>query len=368
MYVQIKNEFEPDLLYHPGEHIQELLEEKQMTQSHLAARMGLTPKTVNELIQGKTSITPATALRLENVFRVPAHFWNNLELQYQEYLQRNEEAEKFKSYFDWVKEFPVAAMRKMGLLSPGRGVSSFTVKEILQFFGVSGPGEWEKIQSSLHPQLEFKKNTDSNYKAIAVWLRLGELAAEGLLCQDFNEAQLKQALPLMRQLTCKAITPALFKQLQHLCAKVGVALVFVPEISGSQACGVTRWLSPKKALVQLSLRYKTSDQFWFAFFHELGHILLHGKRETFWEGVHLPKTEKEQQADDFAAELLVPGKALRQFVTQFKTPTQQAIADFADQIGTHPAIVLGQLQFQKVLPWDRFRHLKQGLTASDLAF
>jgi HTH-type transcriptional regulator/antitoxin HigA len=366
MYAQMKTEFEPDLLYHPGEHIQDLLDEKQMSQSHLALRLGMTPKAVNELIQGKTSLTPAMAQRLENVFRVPAHFWNNLALQYQEYLQRNEEAEILKSYINWVKEFPILAMRKMGVLSSGRGVNLLTVKEILQFFGVSGPKEWDKVQSSLHPQLEFKKNANSNYKAIAVWLRLGELAAEAIYCSDFDEKQLRTALPLMRQLTQKKMTPDVFLQLQRLCAKAGIALVLVSEISGAQVCGVTRWLSPKKALVQLSLRYKTADHFWFAFFHELGHILLHGKKETFLEGSHLPKTEKEDQADAFAAELLVPPKAFGVFKVQQPKPSQQAIEEFAAQIGAHPAIVLGQLQFQGVLPWDRFRHLKQCLTTSDL--
>jgi len=366
MYAQMKTEFEPDLLYHPGEHIQDLLDEKQMSQSHLALRLGMTPKAVNELIQGKTSLTPAMAQRLENVFRVPAHFWNNLALQYQEYLQRNQETEKLESYLDWAKAFPVPAMRKMQILSPGRGVSIQTVKELLQFFGVSGPAEWEKVQASLHPQLAFKKNAGSNYHSVAVWLRLGELAAENIYCQDFDEKHLKHALPLLRQWTRERLTPQVFLQLQRLCAQTGIALVLVPEISGAQVSGVTRWLSPKKALVQLSMRYKTADHFWFAFFHELGHILLHGKKETFWENSHLPKTEKEEQADRFSGELLIPPKAFAAFLAQNPKPTQQAIEAFAAEIATHPAIVLSRLQFQEILPWDRFRFLKQTLSTSDL--
>ncbi|MFN8491179.1 MAG: hypothetical protein U0350_26520 [Caldilineaceae bacterium] len=38
---------------------------------------------------------------------------------------------------------------------------------------------------------------------------------------------------------------------------------FVPELAQLRVCGATRWLTPNKALLQLSLRYKTNDHLWF---------------------------------------------------------------------------------------------------------
>jgi len=55
-----------------------------MTQAELAARTGLTKKTINGIINGKATITPETALRLERALGRPAHFWSNLERQFQE--------------------------------------------------------------------------------------------------------------------------------------------------------------------------------------------------------------------------------------------------------------------------------------------
>jgi len=60
-----------------------------------------------------------------------------------------------------------------------------------------------------------------------------------------------------------------------------VAIVFVPELPKLRVSDATRWLASNKALIQLSLRYKTDDHLWFTFFHDAGHILLHGKREMF---------------------------------------------------------------------------------------
>ena len=58
----------------------------------------------------------------------------------------------------------------------------------------------------------------------------------------------------------------------RLCTEVGVAAVFVLQLPKTRTCGATRWLNPNKALIQLSLRYKTDEHLQFAFFHEVGHL------------------------------------------------------------------------------------------------
>lgn len=55
----------------------------------------------------------------------------------------------------------------------------------------------------------------------------------------------------------------------------------VPELKDTYISGATEWLSVDKALIIMSLRYKSNDHFWFTFFHESGHILLHNKKEVF---------------------------------------------------------------------------------------
>jgi len=76
-----------------------------------------------------------------------------------------------------------------------------------------------------------------------------------------------------------------------------VAVAFVPELPKSRASGATRWLSASKALVQLSLRYKTNDHLWFTFFHEAAHILLHGKRLIFLESHGSTQSDEEKEGN-----------------------------------------------------------------------
>jgi Zn-dependent peptidase ImmA (M78 family) len=105
-------------------------------------------------------------------------------------------------------------------------------------------------------------------------------------------------------------------------------------------CGLTQWLTPEKAVLQLSLRYKTNDHFWFSFFHEAGHILKHGKKEKFVEdgGDH---DAKEEEANRFAEDSLIP----RDWASGLPTlRSREQVEAFAEAVGIAPGIVLGRLQ------------------------
>ncbi len=147
-------------------------------------------------------------------------------------------------------------------------------------------------------------------------------------------------------------------RMKDLCSQAGVALVLTRELPKSGANGATRWLGPNKGLVQLSLKWKWGDVFWFTFFHEAGHILLH-QNKSFVEGVpveDINRTE-EDEADQFAADCLVPPEEWSGFVAESGF-NEQRIRAFADGIGVHPGIVVGRLHHSGLLPYNRLAGIK----------
>ena len=91
MAKQIVNEYIPDQVSPPGETLDELLEARGMSQAQLAGRTGHSKKMINEIIQGKAPISAETALQLELVLGIPAHFWLTREQHYRESLARQEQ-------------------------------------------------------------------------------------------------------------------------------------------------------------------------------------------------------------------------------------------------------------------------------------
>ena len=74
----------PDVAIPPGEYLAEEIEARGMTQRELARHMGRPANAINEIINGKKSITAETALQLEEVMpEISARFWLHLETDYQ---------------------------------------------------------------------------------------------------------------------------------------------------------------------------------------------------------------------------------------------------------------------------------------------
>src|SRR6185503_7262686 len=129
---------------------------------------------------------------------------------------------------------------------------------------------------------------------------------------------------------------------KKLCAESGVAVISLRAPTGCRASGATRFLSANKAILMLSFRHLSDDHFWFTFFHEAGHLLLHGKKRFFLEADELTTTTEENEANAFAASTLVPAEFRHELLTL--QPTHKAVIRFAMHVGIAPGIVVGQLQ------------------------
>jgi addiction module HigA family antidote len=351
------NRYAPDSVTPPGFHLQEKLDEIGMTQTDLASRIGRTRKTVNEIITGKAPIEPETALQLERALGIPARFWNNAERQYRDHMVRQAERGRLEGQSDRLKRFPVQAMRKLGWL-PKRSDPVETLSDLLTFFGVASFSTLDQLGSRLCASFRQSAVHRVEPDAVLAWLRKGELDARAILCQSFDKDRFRSALSEIRPLTSRPV-PEAVPQLVRLCASSGVAVVFVPELPGTRTWGATRWLTPDKALIQLSLRGKTDDQLWFTFFHEAGHILLHPKKDIF---IELENTvdSREDEANRFAADLLIPPGAW-QLLRRTQPKSAVEITLFARQHHIAPGIVVGRLQREKLIPWRNLNHLKTRL-------
>jgi addiction module HigA family antidote len=83
---------------HPGEILlEEFLEPMKITQSRLAKDIGVAPRTVSEIVQGKRSITPNTALRLSLYFGLSERFWLNLQSRYDLESEKDKLSDRLQS-------------------------------------------------------------------------------------------------------------------------------------------------------------------------------------------------------------------------------------------------------------------------------
>lgn len=355
---------ERDLLSKPGDTILETIEHIKMSQAELAERMGKTPSKINDLISGKEPITVATAFQLEKVLGIAAQFWLNREMIYREKLSRIEQEEALEQCKDWLKAQPLKELKACGYLKAEK-IGPAMADECLKFYGVAAPTQWQALYVDQFVETNFRKSEahQSTLGALAAWLRIGEIELQKLTLKAYNKDIFRSCLNEIRNLV-RSQPEDFAQQLQKYCYDAGVALIYTICIPKAPVSGATRWIGGVP-LIQMTDRYKTNDSFWFTFFHEAAHILLHGKKDVFIEDLKetISDPQKEQEADDFANKVLLPEDITKELPDSI---TEKDIRLIARKYNTHAAIVLARLQHLKILPYSFGNDMKMKVVLKNI--
>lgn len=342
-----------DLAVPPGELLAEELEARGMTQKELADRTGRPGQKISEIINGKKSITYDTALELEKVLGIPAHFWVNLEASYQLTKARLREKSQLEEQEDWLEFFPVRELRARRCIPRGHGKRE-TVAALLKFFGVASfPALRQREEASLHYRITPKSKVSEG--ALWAWLQVGDIEAREIDTAPYNERRFLDAVGEIRGLTAER-AEVFSPRMIELCASAGVAFVVVKQFPKSGANGVVRWLSTDKAMIQLSTKRGWTDIFWFSFYHEAKHVLDREKKRTFVRGIN-DDPQAEAAADRFAQDMLIPPDEWAAFVAS-RAWAHLGVRDFAERVGIHPGIVVGRLQHEGLIPHSGLNELR----------
>lgn len=130
----------------------------------------------------------------------------------------------------------------------------------------------------------------------------------------------------------------------------GIIVVTERNISGMRVDGAA-FLVRDIPVIGLTLRTDTIDSFWFSLLHEIAHVVLHyrtGLSSGFFDEFGHDQTvdELEQEADNFAGNLLIPEEKWRRSPARI-SDTPAHIETFAKGLGIHPAIVFGRIRMER---------------------
>lgn len=345
-----KYDFQPDYAIPPGATLLETMESLGMTQKELAVRTGLTEQTLIRIFKGEQPISYETANRLELVTGVPAGFWNNLEAQYREQLAKQEERRRLESNLAWLRTIPVKECIDRGYIEENKDKVTL-LREALAFYGVSGVPAWRKVWET--PAVAARRSPcfESRPGDASAWIRQGELQAHKIVCQPYDKSRFRQNLNAIRALTREV--PKVFEpEMKRLCAEAGVAVALVREMKKVSWNGATKWLTPQKAMILLSLRGKGEDKFWFSFFHEAGHVLNDSKKDLLINDGSQDDL-REVRANNFASEILIPSR-YNDTIRLIRSKAEVVL--MAEELGISPGIVAGRFQFLTG-KWNLFKGL-----------
>lgn len=350
--------FEPQWANSPGATILRMLERQRIPVADFAWELEMPHVDVDKLCKGRIGIDEDLASKLEKILGVSAEFWLLRDAQFRADARKLAERISAQDANAWLRKLPTRDMKAFGWINDVDSVVE-QVAQYLKFFNVSSVEHYERRVDNLVKKTKFKTTSAfrSDADALNAWLRYGEIQAQTIDCLPWNASKLRDLLPAMRKLTRQHDPAKFLPQLKSLCASAGVALVVARAPRGCRASGATMFLSQRKAMILLSFRHLSEDHFWFAFFHECAHLILHPSNLLVVEGETDDDDPLEVEANNFAEDVLIP-PPWRQLLDTLK-PNRNDIIRFSVRAGVSPGIVVGQLQHRGRISHGFLNYLKR---------
>ena len=188
-------EYKDLIAFHPGQYVEELIEDYNVTQKEFAERLGVSAKTVSKLVNAEESISKETAHRLAKLSGVSMQTWLNLQNAYDvEQKELEEGSEKEICEMIDFKYF-----KAKGYVPDKR----YTLKEkIVELRKILGVASLEKF-SSFNNQVSYRNTREFTTKSIVnsnIMLELASKKARDVTTTKLNRKKLEKSLPALREL------------------------------------------------------------------------------------------------------------------------------------------------------------------------
>ena len=354
-----KHGISADLLIHPGETISDILEDRNLTQKELAQRANVSEAFLSDVIHGKKDISKGLAKGLEYALDIPSSFWLNLqanydaellEVQEEESIQA-EEVEALKHLKDIIKYLQRNKMLKE---DTSETQQILDLRRHLRVSNLSG-------LPLLVPNGAFRMSDASKIDpyVMGAWLCIcKERQSNQTLPATFDDAQKDELIQDIKEIMC-TVRGDPQKALRSIMEKHGIDFSIVHNFRGAPVHGYINRKDDGSYQMVLTIRGAFADIFWFSLFHELGHIVNGdlSKPGSYIDTDHSKDNPREKAADKFARDSLLDPGEYKKFVDR-GTFTYAAIEEFSKKQVVPTYVVIGRLQKERIIPYNRFSNYK----------
>jgi HTH-type transcriptional regulator/antitoxin HigA len=332
-------------LEHPGEILKEDLEAMGWTQKDLAEVMGRPEQAISEIVKGTKQITPETAIELGTAMGQSPDYWLRLETSYRLALARGRQSsDTIATRARIYSMLPVREIARRGWLPEAGSLE----EQVCAFFAIDSIWDEPRITASLRTA----SHRGPMVGAVAAWLRRVEVLAAAQSAASFDSGALHAALP---DIAAMSEVPSRVSEVPGRLAALGVRFLVVPHLTKSFLDGGTVWIEGGP-VVALTCRYNRVDNFWFTLMHELAHVVL-GHTDTFAENLEdINDDPREVAANELASDVLLDPAAYSEVISSGDPDALvSAAVAVAARVHRHPAIVIGRLQHDNKIGYQRGR-------------
>lgn len=347
----------PDLIIHPGETLSDILKDRNITQTELAHRTGVSKAHVSKIINGEKDVSVSYAKKLEYALGIEANFWVNLQANYDcekaEFEDKHSITEEEINIISQLKDF-IDHIQRIGLI--GRITDkSFLILELRRWLGISNLGDITKLAFS--GAFRVSDCISINVYVLYAWVKLCQVHTSQIVIQEaLNTQKLIDNIPRIKSLMLHH-TSDIQGALQKIFASCGVSFSIEKNFTGAPVQGYIRKNSDGTLSLSMTIRGAFADIFWFTLFHEIGHIINKDFGSKSFIDYTASTNEMEEKANEFASQTLLNQEMYENFL-KHGDYSLQAISDFASTQGVPNYIVIGRMQKDNKLDYKQYANQK----------
>lgn len=342
------NQLKPFINIGPGHILKREMEALNWNQEDLAQVIGMSAKSINQILNNKQRITVDTAILLGKAFKTSPELWLNLEKNYRLRLKTEGQKEKDTELKAKIRmHMPMLEMRKKGWLNFDNSTKS-QKKAYCKFWEQDEPDFSIYENSSVkYCARQAKENETFTDFYTQTWLKKAQIEADKINEPAYNKKKLQE---ILNNISNYANNEEGIKQFLYDLNSAGVKFFILSHLEKTYLDGAA-FISGENPVVVFTNRHKGIDSFWWTITHELAHVLLHLENEdiSFLDNLDAIGNSKiEIEADEFTAKLLKKDEIIHLFKESGSYLTEQRLLNISHTVDLHPAIVLGILQFEKL--------------------
>ena len=353
------------IVSHPGVYVKDAIDELGLSQSEFALRTGLSVKNVSTLITGESNITFDVAIKLAAFFHNSVEGWLNLQTKYNLYLNEQNRQKEYENDWEIAKIINKDFCSEILNVKIDTKNKEETIDVLRKCFNVVTLQNLKNPDIYAFCKTSVVKDIDENITILRnAWISVADQKAREMVCSEFNKELILENSKYLRSLTLKG-PGVIGTELKEFLGKCGIKLVILPFLRGSNLSGVTKWIGNENCvMVAVNDFGKDADKIWFSIFHEIGHAIKNHKRHlTISYNKDNIQDKDEIEANEYAKNTLIDESSYQEFIKN-NNITESSIKRFAKEQPVAPFIVVGRLQKDEIIGWDKFQNLKPKYTIS----
>ena len=290
--------------------LRDYLDYHKISQTEFADRLGISQKHMNEIINGKTSLSIELIMAISLLTDIDAnliYFIENKKKTYDMLINKYKDEKEIKKVLN---SYNIKEMNDRGWIKL-KDSSSFTQNylDLIEFLNVK---DLDVFDNYLEKRYLFKKKDDSDNKKIYLWIRHCDSMIKDIKIDNIYDHN--KINELFNELKIESNNKFDVNSIINILNKYGIVLYVEDALKGTKVRGCIKVMIDRP-VIYLTKYYKEKSSFYFTLYHELMHLkkdynML--KNKTIIEN-----DNDEEEIDEFALNLMIDKNIYQKIINDY---------------------------------------------------